>query len=385
MANICDYVRWRGDLSFHQSAFNVVDNLILSQIAYVTFEGIAPASGDMKVVTMEEAAKEYFARTTIQEIESDKSFIAKSPYLLREAGKSKRFKNIRLVDFVKIVDTDREIQFSAVTFLLPDGYIFVAFQGTDDTLVGWKENFNMSFLTPVPAQTEAVKYLKSAAEENPGRKIRIGGHSKGGNLAVYAALNVDSSIQKRISKIYDNDGPGFLSSEELENSHDDLKRKIIKIVPQFSVVGMLMQTEADYRVVESSETGIMQHDALSWRVEGPDFVYTDHLSAKSRIWNKAINKWCYEIEPEKRKQFIDEVFAVVQASGALTLTDINTAVFKSAGASLKMLNGLTPEKRGLVFGTFAQLYKEYVNVRNDHVITEFSKMYESMKNKSVKD
>lgn len=210
MANILEYLDWRGDLTLLERPFNEVDNLILAEICYLDFSGFVPAGFQTQQVTLLDAASAYFAahpETNMGVLVPDQI-----PVLVEHAAKTARFGDIRLLGYVNRIDEETQTQFSALTMLLPDGSAYVAFRGTDDTIVGWKEDFNMAFTPEIPAQKYAAEYLRQVSAALPFRPLLVGGHSKGGNLAVYAAVFCGQDVQKRILAVYNNDGPGFYSS-----------------------------------------------------------------------------------------------------------------------------------------------------------------------------
>ena len=239
MSNVSDYLKWRGDLDFSQAPFNDVDNLILAQIAYVDFTDIVPAPGSIETITIAEAADTFFDTHDEKEIKKCKSFIGKAPYLLREAAATKRFGSLILTNYVDYVDGGKEEQFAAFHVRIDNRLTYIAFRGTDDTLVGWKEDFNMSFLSPVPSQKDAVRYIDTTVQRSEGKLI-LGGHSKGGNLAVYASVFARPSVKKRIITVYNNDGPGFDSDFVKHPDYLAILPRIKSIVPYGSVVGMLL-------------------------------------------------------------------------------------------------------------------------------------------------
>ena len=199
MANILDYIDWRGDLTFNQSSFNDIDNLILSRISYLPFDGIID---EMETITVREA-HERFKKLDLKNV---KILQEEDLDLFPSVAQSTRFGNLFLKNYINKRDLQEEKQFSAITIILPDGTMYIAYRGTDNTLVGWKEDFNMSFMKSVPAQADAVDYLNNVAAQTSGR-LRVGGHSKGGNLAVYAAAFCNQDVQDRIIEVYNNDGP----------------------------------------------------------------------------------------------------------------------------------------------------------------------------------
>ena len=282
MTNILDYLRWRGDLSFEQDALNDVDGLILCRLAYLPFEEVVTEDFAALPQTLAEACARVQKR-----VESGEAAVRiKNDLPLMEAvQRAQRFSGMRLCGYVNRRDSAQEKQFSAVTFLLSDG-IFVAFRGTDGTLVGWKEDFNMSF-TAVPAQKDAVAYLEAAAQAYGGA-IRLGGHSKGGNLAVYAAAFCTAPVQARIESVRSNDGPGFTADVLAAPGYDAIAARAHTYVPQSSVVGMLLQHEEAFTVVHSTYTGLAQHDVFSWEVEGKHFLTVQSVTGGSQLADRAL-------------------------------------------------------------------------------------------------
>jgi hypothetical protein len=247
--NISSYIRWRGDITFAEREFNLVDNLVLAQLAYVDFSAVASASGS---VTLADAYDIIKASGTYQTLIL-KDF---SDDLLAEAARSVRFGNTKISNVVDECDAERQIQFAALHFALDDGSIYVAFRGTDVSFVGWREDFMMGF-TLVPSQTAAVEYLKETMDVNT--IYRVGGQSKGGNLAVYSSMMLESRQQERIIAVYDNDGPG-LSAELIETEgYVAIYSKLIRVLPEYSVIGNLFEhKDCETVIVKSSASGITQ-------------------------------------------------------------------------------------------------------------------------------
>ncbi len=321
MGNLFDYLDWRGDLGFDASPFNEVDSLILSQISYVDLEGIVPSEPSAVPIPIMDAVRAYLKAHKGEVPYLGRILPSETLSLMVRAAKSRRFGALCLVGYVNRIDTESESQFSAVTFLSPKGKCFAAFRGTDDTLIGWKENFNMSFLQPVPAQLEAVTYLETMADSRDG-DFSLCGHSKGGNLAVYAAVKCRPEYKARITEVFNNDGPGFhldfVDSPEYEN----MRGKIRTLVPESSVVGMLLEHEEDYEVVRSDAQGILQHNAFSWEVLGNRFIHLDSVSEESRQIDTALKDWMQSMEPEERERFVDSFYETIVATGATTLTEL---------------------------------------------------------------
>lgn len=365
MGGIEDYIKWRGDLTFEQSAFNEVDNLVLSQIAYVDFKNIIPVAGSKEKITLRQAAHDFFDLNDEEELQKVTSFIREAPFFMRIAAESRRFGDIVLSDYADVTDDHEEKQFAAFCAELPDDTYYIAFRGTDDTIIGWKEDFNMGVMMPVPSQLEAVEYVNTVMRWKRG-KLRLGGHSKGGNLAIYAAVFAKPSIQRKVVKVYNNDGPGFTKEMIESEAYRKMLPQIQTIVPQHSIVGMLLWQEEEYLVVCSSQTGIMQHDAMSWQVEGKCFVTCPSLSANSKNFHEAITSWLEGLSAKEREKFVDTLFELITASGAKTLSDINADILRSANATIKMFGTLDAGTKGLLLKILKALSTEIKRARKSN-------------------
>ena len=354
MPNVFDYLDWRGDITFSDLGLNEVDNLILSTICYVEFSNILPTSHH-RTLQLLTAAKRYLASRKGESTYIGAILPTEIVTLLAKAAKTMRFGTLRLGGYSSIIDTQAQLQFSAVTYHLGNGSIYVAFRGTDDTLIGWKENLNMSFMSPVPAQIEAAKYLEAAAEAFDG-DIYVGGHSKGGNLAVYAATKVSPEIQARIKTVYNNDGPGF--SPDFIKGADYLRMtdKIRMLVPQSSVVGLLLEHGSAYEIVKSSQVGIMQHDSFSWELLGGKFIYLNELTNESIHIDQTIKGWLADMDMKQRETFVNALYETLVATNATTLTDINTDKMKL----IKAWNTLDEDSRAILVKTVKLLFKENI-------------------------
>ncbi len=353
MPTVSDYLDWRGDITFSEVGLNEVDSLILSMISYVDFGGIVPEEHVTNSVQLLAATRKYL-RAHKGEVPYIGAIIPPDIIaFLAKASKTKRFGNIRMTGYVNDVDTEREVQFSAVTFILDDGCRYVAFRGTDDTLVGWKENFNMSFMDTVPAQLEAVKYLEAAAEATQG-KIYCGGHSKGGNLAVYATVKASEQTRKKIITAYSNDGPGFGEGFVSGADYQTIKEKIRTIVPESSVVGMLLEHEENYVVIKSTQVGILQHDSFSWEVLGGRFIYLENVSEESRRIDSTLKEWLGDMDKKQREEFVEAVYETLSATNATTLTDISTDKIKL----LRAWGNLGEENKSIIMKSIKLLFKE---------------------------
>ena len=245
MSSILDYIAWRGDLSLKAAPFNEIDALIFCEFAYLKLKGIVPEEVSREGITLETAATLFFESSDV-EARSDMGILFGNEVvnLFQLMAASVRYKNLRLCGFVEHWDEFHEKQFAALTVLLEDNTAFVVFRGTDDTLVGWKEDFNMCFMTPVPSQQDALDYLVKVAARLPDI-IRVGGHSKGGNLAVYSATFCGEKIQKRICSVYNFDGPGFELNINTAPEFQGISHCVQRFVPDQSIVGLLLEQDGE--------------------------------------------------------------------------------------------------------------------------------------------
>ena len=363
MANILDYLDWRGDLQISERGFNEVDNLLLAELCYLDFGGIVPPGFDAPV-PLQEAMRRY---DVLREHESMGVLVPDQiPELGRRMAASARFSGLLLCGYENKIDDETQTQFSALTLLLPDGTAYVAFRGTDDTIVGWKEDFNLAFLPVVPAQRMAVQYLQAAAEVFSERPLRVGGHSKGGNLAVYSAVFCSEAVQNQLMQVYNNDGPGFAKPLVGTPEHTRVADRILTVVPQSSVVGQLLEHEQNVEIVRSDAEGMLQHDGFSWQVVGDHFIHLDGFSREGKVIDETLESWEGSLSPKQREAFADALYTVLTASGAKTLSDLNGDKLKSAVTMLKTYSNLDRETRQLLSGSLRALVGSYAkNVADD--------------------
>lgn len=361
MANIMDYIKWRGDLSFKQSEFNDVDNLILSRFSYFCLDGILE---EHEKITIKQA----YERTLEREIPPEKILQKEDIDLFPALAKSKRFGRLYITEFENKVELEQEKQFSAVTIIIPDNTIYVAYRGTDNTLVGWKEDFNMCFSEDVPSQHEAVKYLEKIARLSK-RKIRVGGHSKGGNLAIYATIFASDKVKSRIVKTYNNDGPGMSKEITKTDKYKNTLNKIHTFVPQSSIIGRLLYHEEKYKVILSTQSGVMQHDLYSWQVEGKDFVCLKQVTNQSQITDKVIKGWLNGVAPERRQEFIDALYQIFISTDVQTLHEFSNNWLKNARICLKTYSSTDEENKKILSQTLLEL----INITKDNLIDSMQK------------
>ena len=327
MANILDYINWRGDINFDCSYFNEIDSLILSRVSYFPIELIMNYNDTLTI-------KEICLKlSSISNLE-DKLLWKDDLKLINMLPNSERFASLKVSNFVNKICMEEEKQFSAATIFLPNDTMYISFRGTDNTIIGWKEDFNMGFTTHIPAQLSSVKYLEEISKLYP-YKIKLGGHSKGGNLAIYSAIYSSPEIQDRIISIDNNDGPGFNDEIIKKEEYINILDKINTFIPQSSVVGMLLNHEEPYTVVKSSAKGIMQHDAYSWELLGKEFIKMDEITNGSKFIDKTLKDWIKHTTPEHRKEFLNILFDILVSSNIDDVTQFTRNWSKTVIALVK--------------------------------------------------
>ncbi len=356
MANILDYIDWRGDLDIKKAPFCEVDGLVLALLSYMELSDIADADTLRRSITLREAVNKCFAKYGDKMPPRGAIMPKEFPTFFRRVADSNRYGNMRVLRYKSVFSKESETQFAALTVSVGDGSFYVSFRGTDDTLVGWKEDFNMSYMESVPAQRIALEYLCDAARVMRGR-IRVGGHSKGGNLSMYAAMNVSKRLAHRIISVYNNDGPGFNREMTSFDGYGAVADRIQTVLPHYSVVGLLLEHTRVDKVVKSTADGIWQHDPFSWEVKGERFVTEKKLSPECLSVEKTLKSWMRGLGTEERRDFVEAVYSVFRSNSAETLTDI-------ASGKIDFLRSLTrvdPKVREVIVETGKLLVKEGIN------------------------
>ena len=341
MADIFDYLRQRGDIPLSEDPFNEVDNVILAEFAYTDLSGLV-SEGPVSV-SLKTADEGYFRMHSRRDAEKSDFHITRAPLLMDGMLGGSRFGGMKLMKYMDVVDPNTDTQIAAVTCLLDDGSMYIAFRGTDGTLVGWREDFNMSYLPETGGQRRAVQYLNEVGAMTD-RPIRLGGHSKGGNFAVYAAAFCDREVQDRIISVYTNDGPGFRDEVMEREEYRRILTKVISIVPGTSIIGMLLASSAEHIVVKSSESGMGQHDTMTWQVSHNRFEMTEP-SALGRFIMDSQKDWLSKLDDRSRENFVSTLFSIFEATGMSTFGEMRGNKIRSVERMLSTVKGLPKEKQ----------------------------------------
>jgi len=346
MGNTIDYVGKNNEKRFSEEAFNEIDNLVLSQASYFQLEYIPGFNRELTFRDVAACEDTRVAGLGILEKDNRK--------LLSKLVESERFANVRLTNYATDTDPELEKQFSATTYLLDDGTAYIAFRGTDSTLVGWKEDFNLCYAAPIHAQTGALEYLQHAANRLD-CPLRVGGHSKGGNLAVYASAHSPMDIQSRIMAVYCNDGPGMDEDTFASEGNQRIQQKIHSFVPQSSIIGMLLLHPENYTVVNSSGFSIMQHNPFYWQVEDNHFIVIDKLRRGSQYMDTLIKNWLRSVDEQERMVFINTFYSLLAATKAETLGQLAEGALKNGPAVLAAVSSIDDKTRKIILQVFSAL------------------------------
>lgn len=350
MSNINDYLSWRGDVPItNETPFNEIDSMIMARFSYLVFDKIE--------ISEEETIKTISSK--MKKIKNEEFRFNGDKELITKLGQSVRFKNMKVTDYTENNERENEKQFTAIVIHIETKEIYVSYIGTDASIYGWKEDFNLAFMENIPCQIEGKKYLKKIAEKYKDKKIRVGGHSKGGNVAIYSAITADEDVQKRIIKVYNYDGPGFKEDFIKKHENDDIIEKIETYFPQDSIIGRILNHMEKCSIVNSTEKGLMQHDIYSWQVHGTNPIYEQKLTNASEIMNIAVTNWLDSTTDEQRKVFFDTIFDLLYSTNANTFAEISNNLSKSLPAIHKKYVQISKEDKQMIIKVVKVFIKSY--------------------------
>lgn len=312
MENIIDYIREYGKYTFTQEPLNEVDSLVLCQMVYLNFGLFVPGLEKRNAPVSIQSIYRHSERDRILD---DYWYKENNKELFAKAAQSERFGSLKLNYYVNIINVEDETQFSAITYVLDDKNVYIAYRGTDATIIGWKEDFNLAFSKPIQSQHLSAEYMNRVAGYIAG-DFYAGGHSKGGNLAVYAAMNCQENVRSRLLHVYNHDGPGFRPEIRQQGNYEAIADRVSKFIPRSSIVGMILEDHSDYEVIESKGVGLLQHNAYSWKIEGNAFIRAKNMSSGKMLRDASMNEWILSLSEEEAHAFVDTLYEVVSASEA---------------------------------------------------------------------
>ena len=356
MSGMYDYLTWRGDLRFEADPLGEVDALILAWLSYYEFEKIE----DHNILGMSLCSLLELHESTFGQVVKPAAIKGIIPgvsatYLMKSLCDTNRYRDVVLRDFKAVNDHENSIQFSASSFELPSGEEVVAFRGTDTSVAGWKEDCQLSYSESVPAQGFAKEYLTYRSQYTD--KIIVTGHSKGGNLSLFATMLGEPDLADKIINIYNFDGPGFCFDIKQTTNYAALAPRVKSFIPQSSIVGILLEHVEDYEVVDSTMASILQHDAFFWKVLGKKLVTLDKRSLSSEMIDSILTDWLAKLSFEERKDFIETLFAVFEKAGIKHFTDLQSESFSKMRAILSEMGNIEPEKRKMIVSFIMELMK----------------------------
>lgn len=341
--NLLRYLKEYGQKTFRERPFSEEDALLMSQLSYLRFDGIVPGFGGQEAVGW----REIESHPRFEHIFDDRIYGETHRRIYHLIRSSRRYGKLKLHYYVNVTDEKEEFQFAAVTVFLGETSVFISYRGTDETLVGWKEDFNMSYMNSVPSQRRAVSYLLNVSRYTEGRLV-LGGHSKGGNLAVYAAAYAPRMVQDRIRRIYSFDGPGFRKEFYEREGFQAVSQRFCKIVPEDSWIGMLLANYPRYRVVRSYGKGVFQHDLLRWKIRDGRFVYCEEVYHRSSRRMQALNGWMESLSREQVTNTVNALYQIFTAARLSTVYDLVFSPFRALRLILQAFRSLDKKSRELV-------------------------------------
>lgn len=314
MANIFDYLTDVQYDSFYDLPLNELDILALTELTYLSFDNLL----DQPVNRLSDVATRVPRETNML---TNKERLQ----LLDQLSQHKRFKNSKLSNFVNDIDTEQQKQFAAMTYRLDLDTYLIVFRGTDDSIIGWKEDFHMTYMKEIPAQKHALEYLEDFFTQHPKQKVMVAGHSKGGNLAVYAASQIRPELQDKISAVYTYDAPGLQAHLTENTGYQDVIPKIHRFVPQGSVIGMMLEVPDTPIVVKSTALGgIAQHSTFSWQTEDNHFVQLEAISSESLQIKDTLKEWVDSVPDEELGLCFDLFFGTILESGISSINELSS-------------------------------------------------------------
>ena len=355
MGTIISYIEEYGQLTFKEMPFNEVDALVLAQFSYLKFEGLVPKITDN---TASISMNDMRMKMTEEVVFADERYEKDNRLLFVAMADSNRFGTMKCNCYATIIDDTVETQFCAITCLLKDSLPVIVYRGTDENLVGWKEDFHMAFKKPVPGQNLSVLYLNQVSARIAG-EFFVCGHSKGGNLAVYSSMNVYPQAQRRIKRIYSFDGPGFRPEILSSEKYEAIAGRIEKYIPKSSLVGMILESHEDYFVVDSYSIGLLQHDPYTWRVEDASFVAKEEIYKHSRFRNDALNEWILKLDDVQLEIFIETLFHVLEGCDSDNLIDMAVDWKKSVAGMVRAVKDIDEETRSMILEIFRVLFEVF--------------------------
>ena len=348
---LLDYLQWRNDVPLSVSPFNEVDNVIFSYLSYIDFRDLKEDWNGF--FDLRDLFRDFCEKYSLEEIMNTGEFTERAPLLLQEMMEGERFSATKVGYYAEDFDKDKVKQFAALVFLLPDGRNYISFRGTDKTITGWKEDFLMSCQSETAGAKESVAYFNKIAPVLEGELI-LGGHSKGGNFAMYAAAFCEAEYKERIVQVYNNDGPGFREEVIQTPEFQEILPKISTIAPQSSIIGQLLSNPAKQHVIHSTAKGILQHDAMTWEAE-KDSLVSSELDELSEYTKTTLGSWLESMDDETRESLCTTAFSLIESTKSETFIEFSGNLMKNMETIWKEMGKLPEEKKKEIMNALSNL------------------------------
>lgn len=369
MGNINTYIDEYGEKSFKDAPFNEVDALIFSQLSYVNYSALVGGFDSEVEITLKDTAEGFFSLYDDKTIEEYPPIVNKAIMLLKQCSESSRYKNIKLLRFVNNVNDKIDKQFSAITFYINNNCAVIVYRGTDTSVTGVKESAMLSYMFPVPAQIQGLYYLQESGTLAD-RDIIVCGHSKGGNLATFSAVNCSNSLKKKIIGVYEFDAPGF--NQEFINRHDYImmQNRIFSYIPQSSIIGCLFYHNSKRQVVKSVNENLKQHQASSWVTENNKFVFVSETDDLSKFIEKYIKKLIDTVGEDNIEELFETIFDFIESTGIKDFEDMKAFDIVRFIKALNSIKSIDDDKKQLIENTIKQALKEFTGLLYKETIKE---------------
>lgn len=369
MGNINSYIDEFGEKSFSDMPFNEVDALIFSQLSYINYSALVGGFDSEVEISLGETSDAFFSLYDDTKINEYPPIIVKAISLMKQCAKYRRFKNVRLLRFVNNVNDKIDKQFSAITFYIDNNTAVIAYRGTDTSVTGVKESAMLSYMFPVPAQIQGLYYLQESGTLAD-RNLIVCGHSKGGNLATFSAVNCSNSLKKKITAVYEFDAPGF--NKEFIKRHDYvlMQKKIYSYIPQSSIIGCLFYHNSQRQVVKSVNENLKQHQASSWVTDKNKFVFVKETDDLSKFIEKYIKKLITTVGEDNIEELFETIFDFIESTGITDFEDIKAFDIVRFIKAIKSIKSIDDDKKELIENTIKQAFKEFTGLLYKETLSE---------------
>ncbi|MDO5422662.1 MAG: DUF2974 domain-containing protein [Eubacteriales bacterium] len=359
-----NYLREYGGKTFEERPFSEVDSLVLAEMTYFKFDGLVGGFRNGRAARKPVTLEDLDAHADRENMFTDEVYGKRYRKFFRLLRQSRRFRHLRMNYFINYIDKDQEIQFSAITFFLETGICYVGYRGTDETLVGWKEDFNMSYMSSVPSQRAALAYFQRVASLRSG-PLMIGGHSKGGNLAVYVAANCEPRYQRRLLTAYSFDGPGFPREFYQNPGYKRIQNNICKIVPADTLIGMILDNEMQIHAVRSFGKGVIQHDPFLWIIKNGQLQYRQNIYRRASHKIKVLNLWIDSLSATQIQDFVEISYGILSATEAESVYEFTKGPIRYLLRILWAVRGLDRTAKKLIATVLGKLWKARFQVAEE--------------------